>query len=697
MPRLVVEVVGDVSALEKSFARASRDSSKFGRDMERSGRSARTATVGFVGLGRALAPTAAALLGAGGLIVGLKQSVDAASNLNEQTAKTEVVFGRAAKGVEDWSKTTSSAMGLASDQALATASSFGALLTPIGITGQAAAAQSVKLTKLGADLASFYNTSVSDALDAIKSGLVGEVEPLRRYGVLLSETRVQQEALVETGKTHASSLTASEKLLARQALIYRDTAKAQGDFTRTSGGFANQTRILGANLRQFEIILGQALIPTLTDLITKTNEWLSKSENQKRIQDDVTEAADKGAKTVKFLSDAYGVGSKLLGPWVKGNIEAQKALIKVDTIVLKNLGSMSSLNLLISEQTAANKDLAASQDLVAKGYSTIEAARAEQTAADFAIARQTQAKASGRFLLPGAGTQVTDAQRRAIALAQTAGTGTAAEVAAVNEQLAADDKALAFARARIASGKGNLKKFADAVVALETDRNSLLSRLESISSANAAAAEAAREKIRSAQEKRREAFRDILSGVVLGVSGDPLTLGQVRQAGIDAEQKRVFQILGLTSTGDAKGPSQGNLQAALKAAQAKIAGGPLDTKAMQSRLAKLRSVVNSEFSQLTRDTKFKVAEFLDALNPKGAALPFTARHGLNLAAATAGLGLTNPQRSALRGRLAGQHLTVEPPVVHVYVGNNEVEKHVTIEQKKTARRQAVQTRGKQAP
>jgi hypothetical protein len=299
-------VVADPRQFTRGLQSAEKSASKFGRDIESSFRGAIAGSLAFRGFGRSIAFASATFLGGAGLVAATKSAIQAASDLNEETSKTNVVFGASAQQVKSWAQTTTTAMGLSERQALATASSFGALLRPLGIAGQTAADQSQKLTQLGADLASFYNTNVQDALDAIKSGLVGEVEPLRRYGVLLSETRVQQEALAETGKTHASALTNQEKVLARINLIYRDSAQAQGDFERTSGGLANQQRILAANVDQLQTNLGQALLPAVLEITKSLNDWLGKSENQEKVTRDVEKAVGLltgGFKAAKIVLD----------------------------------------------------------------------------------------------------------------------------------------------------------------------------------------------------------------------------------------------------------------------------------------------------------------------------------------------------------------------------------------------------------
>ncbi len=319
---LFIEIVGDTSSVEKAFKKTAAGAKNLDREVSQTARGAIVGSGAFRSMGRSVAFASGAFLGGAGLIAATKASVSAASNLAEQTSKTNVVFGQSGATVKRWSQDTVESMGLASDQALETASSFGALLRPIGLTGSAAAVQSEKLTKLGADLASFYNTSVQDALDAIRSGLVGEAEPLRRYGVLLSETRVQQEALRETGKKHASQLTAQEKVLARIQLVYKDTSQAQGDFARTSSGFANQTRILTANFRQLEIEVGQKLLPFLTRATGFLNDFFDEFNKNKQSQDKSTESTHKTNKSIVVAATVF----KFFGHVVREDVKHVDAL-----------------------------------------------------------------------------------------------------------------------------------------------------------------------------------------------------------------------------------------------------------------------------------------------------------------------------------------------------------------------------------
>ena len=199
------------------------------------------------------------------------EAVGDATNLAEQLNKSREVFGSSSKDVEDWSRTTSRAFGISQQAALEATGTFGNLFATVDVAPASAAAMSQALVELTADLASFNNADPSLVLDAIRSGLVGEAEPLRRYSVLLSEARVQQQALANTGKRSAKSLTDQEKALARFEIIMGDTATAQGDFARTQDSLANQSRILAANMDDLSAHLGGILIPVLTGVTDAAN------------------------------------------------------------------------------------------------------------------------------------------------------------------------------------------------------------------------------------------------------------------------------------------------------------------------------------------------------------------------------------------------------------------------------------------
>ena len=140
-------------------------------------------------------------------IVGLASSgVKAASDLAESSSKVGVVFEENAQKVKDFAATASTELGMSEQAALEAAGTFGNLFRALGIATAPAAEMSTALVTLAADLASFNNVDPEEALLALRSGLLGEAEPLRRFGVSLSAARIEAEAMA-TGLVKAQGDT----------------------------------------------------------------------------------------------------------------------------------------------------------------------------------------------------------------------------------------------------------------------------------------------------------------------------------------------------------------------------------------------------------------------------------------------------------------------------------------------------------
>ena len=168
------------------------------------------------------------------------KSIAAASDLNETVSKTGVLFGKSAGQIEAWASTASTSLGQSKKQAMDAAASFAVFGKSAGLSGDALVNFSKQNVQLASDMASFFNTSPEDAINAIGSAFRGEAEPIRAYGILLDDATLRQAAL-EQGliSTTKNALTPQQKVLAAQAVIMKQTGDAQGDFARTSDGLAN--------------------------------------------------------------------------------------------------------------------------------------------------------------------------------------------------------------------------------------------------------------------------------------------------------------------------------------------------------------------------------------------------------------------------------------------------------------------------
>lgn len=302
---LVARLRADTSGFKAGFDDAEKHSQTFAQRMDAVGSKMQS-----VGAKMSIGLTAPlALLG--------KASFDAASDLNESMSKAKVVFDDMAPAVVKWSKTAATSMGISQQAALEAAGTFGTLAQSMGMMQGPATDMSMSLVQLASDLASFNNASPEDVLLALRSGLVGEAEPLRKFGVSLSAARVEAEALAsglvkpvakmtdvaeasiavekaaqdaneavkkygrestqaaeagvklakaeeklsEATRGNVQELTAAQKMQAAYNIIMKDTALAQGDFARTADGAANKQRIMAAQFKDMQAQLGQALIP----------------------------------------------------------------------------------------------------------------------------------------------------------------------------------------------------------------------------------------------------------------------------------------------------------------------------------------------------------------------------------------------------------------------------------------------------
>lgn len=213
--------------------------------------------------GAKLAAAAIGVALVGAAAKGIKGAVD----LEESIAKTQVVFKNSAKGILDWSKTTADSIGISRNEALAATGVFGNMLVPMGLARPLAAQMSRQMVILAGDMASFNNASPAETLDALRSGLAGETEPLRRFGVFLNAARIKQEALNLGLSDGTRELTAAEKAQATYSIILKDTADAQGDFARTSDSAANQSRQLRARFDDLTTQLGAKLLPVVNKFL----------------------------------------------------------------------------------------------------------------------------------------------------------------------------------------------------------------------------------------------------------------------------------------------------------------------------------------------------------------------------------------------------------------------------------------------
>ncbi len=244
----------DTDAFEEGLGEAQKMLTKAGRDMQKTGD-----RIADAGKKMSVAVTLP-ILGIGAA------SLRAASDAGEMQSAFNYVFGAMAKDAEAWADRTGKALGRSKYALQEQALSFMQLFKKAAPTQEQAKELSQDFAQLATDLGSFYNVSDSDALDKLRSGLAGEAEPLRKFGVFLTEANVANEAVRMGIAATTKELSEQDKILARASLIWKETSDAQGDAARTADSYSNQEKRALADLKSASIDLGKTLIPVATQL-----------------------------------------------------------------------------------------------------------------------------------------------------------------------------------------------------------------------------------------------------------------------------------------------------------------------------------------------------------------------------------------------------------------------------------------------
>lgn len=278
--------LGDsVKSASKSFSDLASSSTKAIKPLNNLGNS-------FKSLLRVILP----ILGIRQLFNWGKQSMQVASDLTEIQNVTDTTFANMSYKVEDFAKTSIEQFGLSELALKQYSSRFQSMGVAMGVgaplIGQAnsnlskltdgyieasdsMADVSLNLTKLTADMASFYNVEQDVVAEKLASVFTGQTRPLRDFGLDLTQATLQEWALKQGMDANIQSMSQAEKTMLRYQYVMANTAAAQGDFARTADTWANQTRILKQNFEQLASVIGGTLINAFKPLVQALNAAMS--------------------------------------------------------------------------------------------------------------------------------------------------------------------------------------------------------------------------------------------------------------------------------------------------------------------------------------------------------------------------------------------------------------------------------------
>lgn len=125
------------------------------------------------------------------------------------------------------------------------------------------------LQRRSLDMAAFKDVSDADAFRAVISGITGETEPLKKFGVVLNDTALSAELLRLGFKGKAKDASEAAKAIARANIILQKTKEMHGQVAREADTVAAKEKELRTEFMKAAETLGKQFLPAATKVL----EW----------------------------------------------------------------------------------------------------------------------------------------------------------------------------------------------------------------------------------------------------------------------------------------------------------------------------------------------------------------------------------------------------------------------------------------
>lgn len=279
----LIDMTNALAKLARTGASSGKAATSLSRSLDTYTKSTSRASAGTKGLASAFGKMYASywLIFRG--ISKLGDAIDLSSSLTEVENVVNATFGKKyVDKIESLADVSISNYGMSELTAKTIASRFQAMGTAVGIAQGQMADMSVELTKLTADMSSFYNVAQEDVARSLWSVFTGETEPMRKYGLDLTYATLQEWALNRGMEVNMYTMTQMKKVMLRYQYVMENTKVAQGDFLLTLDTWANRLRVLQEQFKAFGTVVGTGLIaafkPFLRNLNTVMNHVIDFSE-----------------------------------------------------------------------------------------------------------------------------------------------------------------------------------------------------------------------------------------------------------------------------------------------------------------------------------------------------------------------------------------------------------------------------------
>lgn len=309
--------------------------------------------------GKALSlKVSAPLVAIGGLSV--KFAADAA----ESADKVDAVFGPAADRINEKIGDLRKTIPATTAELQDLFSGIQDLLVPLGLAPDEAEGMSASIVELAGDLASFNNIPIAEALERIRSGLVGQYEPLLKFGVALNASTVKAKAFEQGIGDGTRELTAAERAQVSYQLILEGTAAAHGNAADTAGSAANQFKFLKSESTELMTDLGERLLPAVTSIVGGFRDVLSVASS---LPDPVTNVG----LAVAGLATAAGPTLVVTGSLIK-NFGLLHSVAPKTAIAIRGAGGIAAAGIAGFALGSVLDEWLGFSDLVAKTFEQLD-------------------------------------------------------------------------------------------------------------------------------------------------------------------------------------------------------------------------------------------------------------------------------------------------------------------------------------
>lgn len=249
--------------------------------------------------------------------------------------KMEQVFKDNSKEIEEWAKGAMDNFGLSRLSATEMVADFGAMFDTFGFNMQETTKMSQEMTERVRDIGAFYNTTTQETADALNAIFTGQVQPLRKFGVVLTQTALQEYALAKGINKKMADMSEAEKVQLRYNFVMEKTSIAVGQFKREHDNASTQLESFKELMKEIGTTFGETIIPIFGPLLEKVNNALKY-------------IAGLDAGTRKFIV-TMGLMAAAVGPILIG---VAKVIDAVDTVskttktvgkAIKGVGKVSNL------------------------------------------------------------------------------------------------------------------------------------------------------------------------------------------------------------------------------------------------------------------------------------------------------------------------------------------------------------------